>query len=276
MEVNNTLDFMSRFYEAKTYKVEDPDLYIYNRRKRTEANIDLPGPSVLPVNGTVTSRFGWRETFKRMHHGIDVSLRTGDTIRAAMAGRVERVDMDPRGYGLFVVIRHNEGVQTLYGHLSKALAMTGAFVDAGHPVALGGNTGNSTGPHLHFEIRKDGEPIDPALFFDFNLPEGMTRMRSLSDLDGRNPRYRNNQEDREDYQPSRTSSMDNVTQPETAVLTSAVASQKYSGRNTYVVRHGDTLGTVSRRLGIPVLSLCRLNGLNSDSKLKPGTMIRIR
>ena len=103
-----------------------------------------------PVPGIITSRFGWRPQFQRIHHGIDLRLQTGDTVRAAVSGTVKHISYDPDGYGHYVVMTHPDGMETVYGHLLHALVAQGQFVSAGQPVALGGNTGNSTGPHLHF------------------------------------------------------------------------------------------------------------------------------
>ena len=115
----------------------------------------------------VTSNFGYRKSFKRMHKGIDVKVYIGDTIYAAFDGQVRAANIDPNGYGKYVVIRHYNGFETVYGHMSKQLVKANDFVQAGEPIGLGGNTGRSTGSHLHFEVRFLGAAIDPAEIFDF-------------------------------------------------------------------------------------------------------------
>lgn len=115
----------------------------------------------LRQGGPVTSGYGWRETFGRIHHGIDVAMAVGDTVRAALGGTVDRVGYQPGGYGHYVTISHDGGLETRYAHLSRPLVVPGQYVMAGEPVALSGNSGNSTGPHLHFETRRMGIPFNP-------------------------------------------------------------------------------------------------------------------
>ena len=121
-----------------------------------------------PVWGIITSGYGYRPSFGRVHKGIDLSLQVGDTVRAALPGVVTYVSYDAGGYGNYVVLAHSDGLETRYGHLSYSLVSPGKTVVAGEAIALGGNTGNSTGPHLHFETRYRGIPIDPRTLFDFN------------------------------------------------------------------------------------------------------------
>ncbi len=283
MQVNNTLDYLSNLYDTKVPDLSAPSRELYNARNKSI--IKQAASTVLPANGVVTSRYGYRDAFKRMHKGIDVSLQIGDTVRAALDGRVERVDWDPQGYGLFVVIRHKDGLQTLYGHLSRALTAVGSPVLAGAPVALGGNTGNSTGPHLHFETRRYGEAFDPSLMFDFSRPAGMTRMRSLSDLDKQNPRYQQTYiDDTSEYESdeynfklnSGNLTASNNYRSDAMIVYKAAYQERKNNKDTYIIRQGDSLESISRKTGTPILTLCRLNMLSSDSKLKPGRMLRLR
>ena len=112
----------------------------------------------------ITSHFGPRHY--RYHYGTDLKLETGDTVRAAFDGMV-RISKVGVGYGNYVLIRHNNGFETVYGHLSKLLVDTEQKVKAGDPIGLGGSTGHSTGPHLHFEVRYLGNPINPEDVIDF-------------------------------------------------------------------------------------------------------------
>ncbi|MCM1028282.1 MAG: M23 family metallopeptidase [Pseudoflavonifractor sp.] len=118
-------------------------------------------------NMRITSPFGYRPRFRRMHKGMDFGLHVGDTIRAAFDGKVRICRYERKGYGYYVVIRHDNGMETVYGHLSKFICKPDDRVRAGDPIALGGNTGRSTGPHLHFETRFMGIAINPALIIDF-------------------------------------------------------------------------------------------------------------
>jgi LysM repeat protein len=124
----------------------------------------LPSRSVAagllswPLVGTITSPFGMRDG--KPHEGIDIAVEEGTPVRAASAGRV--VFAGPRGtYGLAVIIDHGGGVRTLYAHCSKILVSEGSAVGSGTVIALSGNTGRSTGPHLHLEVLKDGVPLNP-------------------------------------------------------------------------------------------------------------------
>ena len=128
-------------------------------------DIDLVG-FVMPTDSrVVTSNFGQR--WGRAHKGIDIKVYVGDTIRAAFDGMVRIVDYEGKGYGKYIVIRHDNGLETLYGHLSQQLVKINQPVKAGDVIGLGGNTGRSTGSHLHFETRLLGQAINPALLFDF-------------------------------------------------------------------------------------------------------------
>ncbi len=123
------------------------------------------GAWIRPVEGRVSSRFGPRklahEDHARPHHGLDIAAPTGTPIRAARGGTVTFAGRRG-GYGNTVEIDHGSGLSTLYAHAAALDVAAGDRVRAGAPIATVGSTGRSTGPHLHFEIRRDGEPVDPA------------------------------------------------------------------------------------------------------------------
>lgn len=129
-------------------------------------DIDVSG-YYHPVPGHVTSNYGYRPRFGRVHRGIDLKLAVGDTVHAAFDGKIRMTKFERRGYGYYVVIRHDNGMETVYGHLSRFLVKPDQRVKAGEPIALGGNTGRSTGPHLHFETRFMGVAINPTQIIDF-------------------------------------------------------------------------------------------------------------
>lgn len=167
----SVLDFMANAYTHhdfyQTGKWDDAEDFSYITRNITLPPYD-PNDFYRPVWGRITSTYGFRKSFGRMHKGIDLALNVGDTVRAALPGVVARVGYDAGGYGHFVVVIHNNGMETRYAHLQKAVSSPGERLDAGEPLGLGGNTGNSTGPHLHFEIRYRGSAVDPASVFDFS------------------------------------------------------------------------------------------------------------
>lgn len=129
--------------------------------------LPLRGPSVR-----VVSLFGWRDR-RKVHEGLDFKASIGTPVYAAERGVVSYVGRSLSGYGLIVVINHGGGWSSVYAHLSRALVKRGSRVSKGGQIAYSGNTGRSTGPHLHFEIRKGADPLDPLVFLptgDLQLP----------------------------------------------------------------------------------------------------------
>ena len=130
--------------------------------------IDLPRQryAKMPLVTTpITSGFAFRGY--RWHYDMDLDLETGDSVRAVYDGVVRIQAWDGGGYGNYVLVRHYNGLETIYGHMSKALVSVGTFVKAGQLIGYGGSTGRSTGSHLHFEVRYQGNPINPSLVYDF-------------------------------------------------------------------------------------------------------------
>lgn len=117
---------------------------------------------VRDEKSVLTSGFGYRARFRRHHLGIDIAMPVGDTVRCARSGIVTKVAFDAKGYGNYVVVHHGNRFETRYAHLYKPMVVEGMNVTAGQPLGLSGNSGNSTGPHLHFETRIDGTPVDPT------------------------------------------------------------------------------------------------------------------
>ena len=200
-----------------------------------------------PVPGMITSLYGWRPRFQRLHHGIDLSLQPGDTVRAALSGTVEKIAYDHGGYGHYVVMTHPDGMETLYGHLHYPLVGQGQFIYAGQPIGIGGSSGNSTGPHLHFEARIGGTAVDPMMLFDFY---------------GRMP----------DYYAEETQSQPTATKAPTY----SHQSKSLKKESTYIVRYGDTLESVARQAGMTVMRLCQLNMLQQSEPLQIGRMLKLR
>ena len=138
-----------------------------NAKQPKEYAIDLRGFHMPCESRRVTSHYGYRSRFRRNHYGTDIGVRIGDTIRSAFDGKVRVGEFEARGYGKYVVIRHPNGLETIYGHMSKHLVKPNQVVKAGEPIGLGGSTGRSTGPHLHFETRFLGNKINPEHLFSF-------------------------------------------------------------------------------------------------------------
>jgi murein DD-endopeptidase MepM/ murein hydrolase activator NlpD len=207
--------------------------------------IDMSGFCMPTSNTKITSKFGPRR--RRMHNGIDVKVYIGDTIRAAFSGKVRVVKNQGRrvGYGKYVIIRHENGLETVYAHLSKQLVNEDQYVESGEVIGLGGNTGRSTGSHLHFETRFLGQAINPALLFDFEKQDIVTD--SYLFLKGKN-RYRRNN-------------------------SSAVASSG-GGTQYYKVRKGDSLSKISQRTGVSIDRLCKLNGITRRTTLRINQVLK--
>ena len=130
-----------------------------------ELPVYQPDNFLIPVKGKLTSGYGYRPNRNRYHRGIDMALNIGDTVKSALPGIVTIIAYDKRGYGNYVLVSHGNGVETLYGHLALSLVTPGQKLHAGQPLGIGGNTGNSTGPHLHFETRYRGMALDPVEWF---------------------------------------------------------------------------------------------------------------
>ncbi|MCQ2083796.1 MAG: peptidoglycan DD-metalloendopeptidase family protein [Bacteroidaceae bacterium] len=146
------------------------------------SNIKLPDTVYISMDGyhmptdstRITDTFGYRPRRGRIHYGLDVKVMIGDTVRAAFDGKVRVSEYQRKGYGHYLVIRHPNGLETVYGHLSKKLVEENQIVHAGDPIGLGGNTGRSTGSHLHFETRLAGRAINPSFMFDFPNQRAVT------------------------------------------------------------------------------------------------------
>ncbi len=221
-----------------------------------ERDIDL-SHFVAPIKGRINSPYGWRR--RRMHKGVDIQLYKGDTVRAAFSGRVRIKKFERRGYGYYLVLRHSNGLETVYGHLSRFLVEQDDLVKAGQPIALGGSTGRSTGPHLHLEFRFMGIAIDPAKILD------------LQTFEPRKPQYHFVAAVEKQAQ---TGAVGRNSRRTNSSRGSAAADDGTTGYHK--VRSGDTLGSIARRYGTSVSKLCRLNGLRSSSTLRIGQKIRYR
>ena len=199
--------------------------------------------SEMPLAATpITSDFGFRGY--RWHYGTDLDLDTGDSVRSVFDGVVRIVKWDGGGYGNYVVVRHYNGLETLYGHLSKQLVKTGQFVKAGDLLGWGGSTGRSSGPHLHFEVRYMGNPFDPERVYDF-------------------PDY---------------ALMSDEFKVSAALFNYYNQTKKVRARTTvyHTIRSGEVLGTIARKYGVSVGQITRLNGISARTTLRPGRRLRIK
>ena len=195
--------------------------------------IDISGyfpPSVKHI----TSDWGFRKW--KYHYGIDLKVHRGDTVKCAFDGTV-RITRRDRGYGYFVVVRHDNGLETLYGHLNKILVKNNQKVKAGEAVGMGGNTGRSTGYHLHLEFRYLGNPVNPHDIVDFTSHTAKSPVLVITS--------------------------------QTFAYRAEIDKIRY-----WTVKKGDTLGRIAYRTGVSVSKLCALNGIKKTTVLRIGRKIR--
>lgn len=232
--------------------------------------IDLRGFHMPTPSRTVTSRFGYRPAFHRVHKGLDIKVYTGDTIVSAFEGKVRIVGYEASGYGNYVVIRHKNGLETIYGHLSKSIAQVGEVVKAGQTIGLGGNTGRSFGSHLHFETRFLGVAIDPVLLFDFPNQDVTADYFVFKKSDCEGGLLTQTGRSHQDL-----AQLDNGASRKDLSNESSRAKQEVqvTGRY-YKVGNGDTLYSIAKKLGLSVDELTRLNGLGSKPTLHTGQILR--
>ncbi|WP_345237287.1 peptidoglycan DD-metalloendopeptidase family protein [Hymenobacter saemangeumensis] len=225
------------------------------RRIRDTLNLRLVDPpreryGKMPLTSTpTTSGFGFRGY--RWHYGVDLDLETGDSVKAVFDGVVRISKYDGSGYGHYLLVRHYNGLETLYGHLSKPLVEVGTFVKAGQLIGRGGNSGRSTGSHLHFEVRYEGNPINPYQVYDFPdyklRSDNFTITSELFNYYNRALRHRGGGGEG----PSRA-----------------------RRTVTHTVRRGDTISEIAEKYGVRQSTLRKLNpGLKT---LQPGKKVRIK
>ena len=183
------------------------------------------------------------------HWSYYIELRLATQTHAQRSGFVASYRRyERRGYGYYVIIRHSNGLETIYGHLSKFLVKPDQIVKVGEPIALGGNTGRSTGPHLHFETRYLGMDINPNKIFDFVNQVPHTDQYTF------NPKE----------------------------LASSLGYGRYKGSNngakyvSYRVRKGDSLSRIANNYGVSISHLCKLNGIKRNGVLREGKILRIK
>ena len=219
------------------------------------------------------SKFGYRHG--RRHQGIDLPYPTGTPVYAAFDGKV-RISDWVGGYGNLIVIRHANGLETCYGHLSRRDVESGDWVSAGDVIGLGGSTGRSTGPHLHFETRYKGAAFDPAWLIDFET--GTLRHRLLKIRSWYfNPNQRYVQDVDDEDEIFRTDEEDRIAAEEQAKKDAAArAAAEAAAIKWHTIKSGDTLSGIARKYHTTVRELCRLNNMKESSVLSVGKKIRVR
>lgn len=196
---------------------------------------DLQGDYFHPYNGVVTSGFGWRDSAQ--HNGIDIDLKKGDKVSAAFDGMV-RVAKNCGGFGNVVIIRHYNGLETVYAHLSKIKVKTGQVILAGQVIGLGGSTGHSTGSHLHFECRFKGVPINPKYLISFSGQKLVCNEITIKKTKWGLAAYPTN-------------------------------------IKVYIVQKGDTVSDIAKHFATTTNSIKEMNGLPYKTRLRVGQVINV-
>ncbi len=245
----------------------EPDIYTEgwnSKRVNPFREQDVPNSKVIdvtgyfmPCPGKVTSNYGYRAKFGRMHKGIDLHIRSNDTIYAAFDGKVRLTNYEARGYGNYVIIRHPNDLETVYGHLNKFLVKPDQMVKAGDPIALGGSTGRSTGPHLHFETRYMGYAINPSAIFDFANQTTHTDTYTFTKKTYKQAR---------NYAPSHDLAKSEKHNPYKSA----------SERSSYTVKKGDTLSSIAKSYGLSATTLRKLNNMNSTDLIRVGQVLKLK
>ncbi|MCD8394468.1 MAG: peptidoglycan DD-metalloendopeptidase family protein [Bacteroidales bacterium] len=280
-EIQNTTtqEFLDKLFAEE----EEPEMDIYTEGWESQSvncyrGVTVPQQRVLdvsnfamPCNGYVTSPYGYRPRFKRMHKGIDLKATTGDTIYAAFDGKVRLAKYEKKGYGYYLVLRHPNELETVYGHLSKFLVKPDQVVKAGQPIALAGNTGRSFGAHLHFETRFMGYAINPAAIFDFANQTTHTVSYTFN---------KNTYQEARNFDPEANNEYAAKYKAQRAAQSSASkatkAAKKSSGTRTHKEKKGETLAKIAGRNGMTIKELCALNGLKTSSKLRIGQTLKLK
>ena len=230
--------------------------------------IDLRHFTMPTTSRVITSNFGSR--WGRQHKGLDIKVYIGDTIRAAFSGKVRIVRYEAGGYGKYIVIRHNNGLETIYGHLSKQLVEENQEVRSGEVIGLGGNTGRSTGSHLHFETRLCGVALNPALMFDFRAQDVTGDYYAFNketyDNESTNATRLRGKQDSSTYASTNSSDDYATNKRTTSGLTDQISYHK--------VKKGETLERIAKKRGVTVEQICKLNHITKTMRLRPGQILR--
>ena len=286
-------------YAADLYEECEPEPDIYT--EGWESNLvncykdaNVPNTKVLdvrhyvmPIKGNyVTSHYGYRPQFGRTHKGIDLRAAIGDTVYSAFSGRVRLTRFERGGYGFYVIVRHENGLETVYGHLSRFLVKPDQYVKAGQPIALSGNTGRSTGPHLHFETRFMGYAINPEAIFDFAnrcthtdsytfSKANYTKARDYAPSKRYNQAKKSAAEEKETATATKKSSNNNKKEQTVDSTRKSTKDSREENRSTYKVRQGDNLTKIAKNNGMTVAQLKKLNGLTGDD-VAEGKVLRVK
>lgn len=234
-----------------------------------------------PIIGRISSKYGPRG--RSNHNGVDIPLKIGEPIYAAFAGKVRYSRYNAGGYGNLVIIRHENGLETWYAHLSRNNAEVGDYVKAGAVIGFGGNTGRSRGAHLHFEVRYQDQVFDPEHIFDFVTGDIRYKTFALNksylNIHSRASETLDEDADFEKTVLAATGG-DGLTSDEILNNIAAYSSDGIRAGSSdplyHTIRSGDSLYKIARLYGTTVKNLCALNNINEKTVILAGKKLRVR
>jgi hypothetical protein len=218
----------------------------------------------MPVFGKLWS------VFKKTHNGLDVDIKTGDSIHTIFDGKVRYAQYNKGGFGNLVIVRHKNGLESYYAHFSKLLVKPGQDVKSGDVIGLGGSTGRSKGPHLHFEVRYHDLAIDPLSFIDYLDKKLHTEELDLNETSFEPWKY--------DMQPVRVDSVNNIIAGLPVIQKENTLSSNLKNNNLsnfYTVKNGDSLYRIALKFHTTVSKLCSLNKMKATDILQIGKKLRV-
>lgn len=247
--------------------------------------INTLGDFHYPIKGRVFSKYGPRG--RRNHNGVDIPLKTGDPIHSVFDGRVRYAKFNGGGFGNLIIVRHTNGLETWYAHLSRNNVRAGDYVKAGQIIGYGGSTGRSRGPHLHFEMRYCDQTFDPEFILDFEAGniryQTFALEKSFFSIRSRATDQLEEDDDFENYAFAASEEGGELTSEEiiarlesNQTKASGKASQASGDAVYHKIVQNDYLGKLARRYGVTVGQICRLNNITENTTLKLGRTLRIK
>ena len=234
-----------------------------------------------PYKGYMSSKYGPRNG--RSHQGVDLPLKTGDPVYAAFDGKVRYSALSSSGYGNLVIIRHDNGLETYYAHLSERLVSANDRVVAGQQIGKGGSTGRSSGPHLHFEARYKGQSFDPERLFDFKTGELrssniLLKRRHFSITSKYEQDFNDEEATAKAEAAEKAAAAKKPTTTTTKSSTTAKSTTTKSSTTTqyHTVVEGDTFGSLAKKYNTTSDAIQKLNPDVEPAKMRIGQKIRVK
>ena len=252
LDYDNTSDIKRSFWNTNTYNPYDNETVVFPFQMIFS---DSVYHSPILKKKVITSRYGWR--WRRAHSGIDIDLITGDDVVSVLDGIVRFAKYNP-GHGKLVIVRHFNGMETSYAHLSSIRVQTNDTISGGEILGRGGATGNARGSHLHFTMSYKGVAINPEYLFEINESNKIRAFEIWVTKKWTKPYF---------HSPRQTTKLELL-----LTESEALASLKKE-KKLYIVQSGDTLSHISRRNNISIRSICITNNIKSSSVLKVGQML---